>query len=134
VNLGDTSALVRPLNVDPNYVPPLALAIIAGLLIFALAGRSHGPSGIKTTLHCPDYVATTPHRGRVRIAKIKGAGTSCAQVRRVLVVWVGGDFRATGDVGGGFTCGFDTPSAGGPTGGCRRTKQVGVRFDVRFDQ
>ena len=123
-----------PRNFGPNYVPPLALAVIAGLLIFVLAGRGHGPSGVKTTLHCPDYVATTPHHGRVRIHKIEGAGMSCAQARHVLAVWLRGDLQATGDVGGGFTCGFDTPKLGGPDGGCRRTKQVGVRFQIRFNQ
>jgi hypothetical protein len=126
---------VRPLNVDPNYVPPLALAIILGLLIFVLAKPGHGPSSVRTTLHCPDYLAATAHQGRVRLHDVRGAGTSCAQARRVFAAWFRTDLQATGPLVGGFTCGIDgSPTLAGSTGGCRRSKRVGVRFSIRFKQ
>ncbi len=123
---------MRGLNIDHHHVPPLALAIIAGLLVLVVAGRGHGPSGVKTTLHCADFAATTPHHGDVRLGDIRGAGTSCAQVRRVLAAWIATDLRATGELTGGFRCGFDRPTGFGSTGGCRRSARVGVRFDIRF--
>jgi hypothetical protein len=124
---------VRTLDFDPKRLSPLALVLIAGLFIFALAKPGHGPIGAKTTLHCRSYVAATPRRGRVAIEKIAGAGMSCAQAKRVLGAWLATDLLKTGRLAGGFRCGFDTPILNGRAGGCRRARRVGVRFDIRFN-
>jgi hypothetical protein len=119
-----------------NPIPPLALALIAGFVVFALAGRSHGPSSVaKVTLRCPTYAAMTPHQGRVRILRIRGSGTSCAQVRNVLAAWFATDLQSIKVLVDGFTCGIDPPqsvSLRGPTGGCKRSETAGVQFDIRF--
>lgn len=119
-----------------NPIPPLALALIAGFVAFALAGRSHGPNSVaKATLQCPTYAALTPHQGRVRILRIRGSGTSCPQVRRVLAAWFQTDLQSIRVLVDGFTCGIDPPqsvSLRGPTGGCKRSETAGVQFDIRF--
>ena len=119
-----------------NPIPPLALALIAAFVAFALAGRSHGPNSIgRVTLHCPTFAAQTPHQGRVRILHIRGSGTSCAQMRKVLAAWFATDLQSIKVLVDGFKCGLDPPqsvSLLGPTGGCKRSETAGVQFDVRF--
>ena len=118
-----------------KYIPPIGLALIVGLLLFALSGRSHGPNGGKITVRCPDYAAVTPHEGRVRIERIRGAGTTCAEVRRVLALWYATDLRKTGQLLDGYRCGIDPPQSvnlRSPTGGCKRSAAAGVQFDIRF--
>lgn len=126
---------MRPTKLGSGPIPPIALALIAGLFLFALAGRSHGPNSVTaTTLRCPDFAAATAHHGRVRIERIRGGATTCAEVRRVLAAWFAVDL-ATGRLPGGFRCGIDPPqsvSLLGPTGGCKRSETAGVRFDMRF--
>jgi hypothetical protein len=117
-------------------IPPLALALIAGFVAFALAGRSHGPNSVTNdTLHCPTYAAVTPHQGRVRILRIRGSGTSCGEVRKVLAAWFATDLQSIKVLVDGFKCGIDPPqsvSLLGPTGGCKRSETAGVQFDMRF--
>ena len=117
-------------------IPPLALALIAGFVAFALAGRSRRARrrhGRRVAL--PDLRRRNAPRGHVRILRIRGSGTSCAEVRKVLAASFATDLQSIEVLVDGFKCGIDPPqsvSLLGPTGGCKRSETAGVQFDMRF--